>query len=322
MTEHPREDISRQMHDAAASWWSRRQANEPGIGPKLDAWLAIDPRHRKAFDQLERGWQDVDQLADRPIGRDRRLPRAPFHLRESTHRGAFVICALVVVGTLGTVALSRNSPLSIVSSARATSYRTHVGEIRDFTLTDGSRLTLDTDTQVLIRHDTRLIRIEMRSGRARLHSVHAETAVTVASERGMANVKGRTFDISMIGHEAMITAVGSPAEMRLDGALVRLRAGEGVNLGAAALNPHAVPAGDLRWVSGMIVLDAVPLDEAIAAINRYNAVQISIGAPDVAAKRVTGAFRASSPAAFAQTVAAMFDLHLEQPKPNELRLMP
>jgi transmembrane sensor len=45
------------------------------------------------------------------------------------------------------------------------------------------------------------------------------------------------------------------------------------------------------WQRGTIVLDDVPLPEALAAMNRYSATQIVIAAPALQSRRVSGVFR-------------------------------
>jgi transmembrane sensor len=45
------------------------------------------------------------------------------------------------------------------------------------------------------------------------------------------------------------------------------------------------------WQRGTIVLDDVPLPEALAAMNRYSQTQIVIPGPALQSRRVSGVFR-------------------------------
>jgi len=60
-------------------------------------------------------------------------------------------------------------------------------------------------------------------------------------------------------------------------------------------------------VKGMLVFDDVPLPDAVEAVNRYNGTRIELRTPK-AGGRVTGAFSAREPDAFAMAVAALFSL--------------
>jgi transmembrane sensor len=77
---------------------------------------------------------------------------------------------------------------------------------------------------------------------------------------------------------------------------------------AARAGSSAVAPAETRWVTGMLALDATPLGEAVAAINRYNGVQIRLADPALAVLRVTGAFHVHDPGGFAGAVAATFGL--------------
>ncbi|MBA4756385.1 MAG: DUF4880 domain-containing protein [Sphingobium sp.] len=327
MTDAERPSIPRSVYDAAGAWLARRQAGADPDGEKAFlAWLDADPRHRAAYDEAARAWRDSELLAESAVGRSRKLARAPFLMRHSTHVGALSLGVAAILG-VGTLAMVRHAaPFDLVSSADAATYRTAVGEIRTVRLADGSTLTLDTSTLVTVRftHDRR--RLELAQGRARFGVAQDGRPFIVAVSGGEIMARQTVFDVSVVGAEPTVSAIeGDIALQRVgrDGSVATqsLAAGEASSMGAD-VTPRARSLADARWVSGMVALDRTPLGSAVAAINRYNHRQVQLGDPALARLSVTGAFRARDPQQFAQAIATMFGLAVDASHPDRLILQP
>ena len=311
MSERRADGIPASVHDAAQDWLAQRQR---GLDPKDErrfaAWLAADPAHRRAYASAKETWQDSGLLALSDVGRARRLPRAPFYMRRSTHVGAAGMALAVLMGVMTVGVVERGGPFALVTPAEAATYQTSRGEIRTVTLADGSRVTLDTATVVHVHFDTASRRIDLERGRARFEVAADDRRtfmVTVAGTQVIAH--GRVFDVS--------AAEAVPELAVFDGAVAwqnasvsgprTLAAGQQSALEARA-GTAAISPAETRWVSGMLALDATPMGEAIVAINRYNAVQIRLLDPARSALKVTGAFRVRDPDGFAHAVSVMFGL--------------
>lgn len=70
----------------------------------------------------------------------------------------------------------------------------------------------------------------------------------------------------------------------------------------------------------MLEFDDTPLGEAIEQANRVGGAQLRLGGPALRRLRVTGAFRASDPRAFADALAAAFGLEVERSADGTLLL--
>ncbi|CAA9540292.1 MAG: hypothetical protein AVDCRST_MAG91-3791, partial [uncultured Sphingomonadaceae bacterium] len=77
---------------------------------------------------------------------------------------------------------------------------------------------------------------------------------------------------------------------------------------------------DRVWPSGMLDFDATPLSEAIGRANRYSRRKMRLADPGLAGLRVTGAFRIGDPVGLARSLAAAFDLRLEETADGHLSL--
>ena len=328
MTDPDGPSIPASVQDAAAEWLARRQADAGAQVERAFAdWLNADPRHRIAYEQVARDWQDSLVLADSPVGRSRKLGRAPFLMRHSTHVGAASLGLAAIVG-VATVGLVRHgSPFELVSPAEAATYRTAIGEIRTIRLSDGSSVTLDTATLVRVSFTAGQRRLDLAQGRARFHvAPDRQRPFAVDVPGGEILARSTLFDVSLVDAQPTISALEGSVELRSSTPDTPVRtqalaAGEKAVLGSHA-GPEPASAAEAQWVSGMLALDATPLGNAVATINRYNRIQVRFSDPHLARLLVTGAFRAREPDEFARGIAATFDLGIDRSDPDILLLKP
>jgi len=328
MTEPDERGIPTRVHDDAGRWLARLQGDvPPDVERDFDAWLKADPLHRRAYDQAARAWRDSMMLADSEVGRTRKLGRAPFLMRRSTHVGAAGLGLAVVLGLATVGVVRQDGPFALVSPAEAATYRTAIGEIRTIRLADGSQVTLDTATIVRVSFTTGSRRLALERGRARIQVMpDSQRPFVVAVEDGEVVARDAVFDVTVTEHPARVAAIGGQVELRTaapdaEAGVRTLAAGQQMVFGGSA-TPKPVSRAEARWISGMLGLDATPLGDAVAAINRYNDVQVRLADQRLAGLSVTGAFRTRDPQEFARAVAAMFDLDIDRSSAAAITLAP
>ena len=114
-------------------------------------WLAARPEHQAAFEAVTSMWEASGELQLRPPAASGQ--RAGFRAGLTLAAGACAsIVALLVIGS---VLYFRN--VGIVTA---------LGEQRTLTLDDGSRVFLNTDTNVRVRYDDQRRMIDLQIGRA------------------------------------------------------------------------------------------------------------------------------------------------------------
>ncbi|BDD67233.1 sensor [Sphingobium sp. TA15] len=317
MTEPGGTEIPQSIHEAAEKWLARRAGqSDPALERDFALWIDADPRHCVAYDLIKRNWQLGTLLQERHVGRNRSLPRAPFWMRQKTHIAAAGLGAAVLLGVASVSLLRFGGPLGISTAAEAAVYETAVGEIRTISLADGSTVILDTASRLRVQLSGSERRLDLDRGRARFEVAGDERRVfRVRVAGGEIVAHGTMFDVSLIGAHPLVTVLNGSVELHRSDASAETRAfGPGQSV---ALDGHrtgqAASAVEARWVSGMLALDATPLAEAVAAINRYNRIQIRLAEPFAMPLRVTGAFRVRDPEGFARAVAASFHLKMERP---------
>ena len=325
MTEPGGTEIPKSIHEIAEKWLVRRAGrSDPASERDFALWIDADPRHRIAYDRIKRDWQLGTLLQERQVGQNRSLPRAPFWMRQKIHIAAASLGAAALLGVVSVGLLRSGGPFAISTAAQAAVYETAVGEIRSVRLADGSTVILDTATRLRVQLSGGDRRLDLDQGRARFHVAadrHRPFRVLVVG--GEITAHGTVFDVSMIG-APVVTVLDGSVELRVPNAAsdqVRtLPPGKALALDGD-MTEQAASAGDARWVSGMLALDATPLTEAVAAINRYNKVKLRLAEPLAPPVRVTGAFRVRDPEAFARAVVASFHLKIERPDSNTILLL-
>lgn len=262
-------------------------------------------------------WRQAGGLGSTQVGRNRQLPRR----RPSLFELPFVrpalagIFVLVVAGIAFLLLGARtNAPIMVAQAAPLT---TRVGEIRTLKLADGSTVTLDTDSSIVVRISETSRDVHLVRGRARF-DVAADAERPFRVEAGDRSVSAlvTTFDIgletggvrvSLYRGQADVTSA-SPEDR--GGAVTRLSAGECLSGSGAKASVGRLHQGSGQWISGMLSFDGTPLAEVLEQTNRYSETKIRLGTPALGSLRVTGAFRPLPVKALAATLAATFDLKI------------
>lgn len=306
----------------AARWLARLQGGpNPGIEREFQKWRDADPRHSAAFDRVRRSYEQAGLLRHSPIvasGRhDPVIRKAEWRARPALAAAA----AIALLVPIGAVLLRGGVPM--FGGSDALILMTSVGEIRQVGLADGSSVTLDTATSVEVEIGRSRRTAHLKHGRARFHVTPAaepfviDTAsTTIASREGV-------IDVEQVARTSRVSIISGTAEVRGSGQVstagLALAAGEGVTVERAGPEQkHAVPAA-ADWTRGMLQFDRTPLGEAVALANRYSDRRIILGT-DLAALRVTGAFRAGDSASFAKALASAFGLSIGQDAEGNLIL--
>lgn len=290
--------------DAEAAAWlarlrgpRRTEATERG----LRAWLATDPAHAAAFSRATEVWDLIGGAGaqlDRSLG-SRRTGMARWPMAMAA--GLALVACLIGGGVLFT-----GGP----------AYRTQVGEQQSVILSDGTRLTLNTDSRVRVRYSAGLRRVELDQGEAMFEVAKnpARPFVVVAAgdevralgtvfvvRRDQARlavtlVEGRV-SVSEPGKAGRrVLAVLTPGQ-RLT---VRPEAGSGID--------HPRIEAVTAWRRGQVMFDDVSLLDAAEELNRYGGRRIVVGDPSLGAMKISGVFSTSDPGAFAAAAAQLLDL--------------
>lgn len=285
------------------------------------AWLAEDEAHGLAYDRLNKLWSAVGTLRHSPMAKDflSGLREGSPPTRHQHSRRGFLAASLAG----GAIAAGGGGWIAYQAFFATEAYATEIGEQRRIVLSDGSAVTLNTDSALRLRYNANERRLWLDRGQAFFavaHDAHRTFRVFVGEDEVRA--VGTAFDIRRDGQRAQVTvedgtvAIYRDAEIEMveaDRPTAVLEANQ--QLVVAPAEPVQIAVVDTRrtgaWRFGQMVLDADALSTAVAEINRYNARQIVIADPSLADMRINGVFQTGRPEAFVETLTAAFPVQVK-----------
>lgn len=293
-------ETQKTINAQAAAWLARlhSEARLPADEAGFQAWVAEDDRHRAAFEKLTMMW-------DAATG-DGHVAARPRVSRRAVLAGS-VVAAVAAVG----------GGLMVLKNRGSQSFETALGEQRKVLLDDGTQLTMDTGTRLVVTMGDQRRAVDLLSGRA--HFVVAKDSlrpfVVTAGDRQVVAV-GTAFDVARDGDELSVTMVEGKVIVHQSGHSVRDRtlvAGDRLRLGRAPGDtkqdrPDVLVA--TAWQTGRAVFDNTPLNDAIVELNRYDRRQLVITDPAVGDLRISGSYETGASEAFASSVAELLPVEV------------
>jgi len=236
-----------------------------------------------------------------------RLPRFSTRMR--------AVAALLIVGTAAGTAW-------YFSRSHTNSYRTQIGALATVPLSDGSKVTLNTDSQIHVELSPALRRVKLDQGEA-FFEVSKDGArpfvVDIADKRVIAvgtqfSVRRENDDIRVLVTEGRVWIERRGTADKA--AQTQLAAGSEARTSRTAVlidRPAPVQVEQLlSWRTGYIIFRDTALADAVAEFNRYSARKIYIEDPAIAGIRIGGNFRSGDADAFLWLLHSGFPINVEQ----------
>lgn len=335
-----------QIKNVAADWVARRHSIEwtQVDESTFHEWLNASISHRVEYLSHEKTWQDANRLqvfgagsqleSSGPIAEWRRSPYFKYvrgnisdRLRslpsavsendtsaaapptgkatiQSRHRH-FAIASCFLLGCIAVYLAWDHS--------REPYYSTSIGITTAVPLSDGSKITLNSNSAVRVGLTERQRVVELKQG---------EAYFEVASD------PNRPFIVHAAGQQ--IVVLGTKFSVRRDGDEIRVIVTEGkvragdVFLAAGSIarahnsqifvQQKSLPKVEdlLSWREGYLMFDEISLGEAVAEFNRYNTRKFLIKDPAIANISVTGHFRSTNVESFARLLEEGFRVSIER----------
>lgn len=327
MSSHPRRSSSA-LDEEAARWVVRMHSDQVTVEEEraFAHWLADSAENRRAYDEQANTWAAIGALRS-----NREARRALYPLRSFSHpnlqRRGLIAAAFAAFLAFGAGAAFLSQP-----HASGQRYATGLGEQRRLSLSDGSIVTLNTDSVVRTEFDGRERRLWLEKGQAFFSVAHdSARPFRVFVQDNEVRAVGTAFDVRLDGENTQVTldegvvvvfddATAKAAKERAPVAILK----PGQQIIVCASEPMRIAWVDLRrvnaWRSGRMVLDAEPLSTAIAEINRYNARKILLADPGLNDLAVSGVFQTSHPDAFIEALIAGFPVDVVSQDATAIRL--
>lgn len=303
----------RKVRAEAAAWLARLHGpnRTPALEKGLRRWLAEDSLHAREFELATDVWNET---GGHPGG----LPRP--------HQGAR-LARVFIPALAATAAALLLGSWWLVQALGPTSLSTGIGDQKTVMLGDGSRITLNTDTQLSVQYGNAMRIVTLKYGEAYFDVVHNPTRpfIVRAGERKVIDL-GTRFVVNRTG------SASDPLTVTVIEGRVAVAPADTPDISPPQLNAHVhiVSAGHLfgfhpdavptirnisvdeatAWLNGQLIFDGTSLVDAAEQLNRYNAMKIRVMSSQAATIPVGGVFRIGDSLSFARAVAAANHLRL------------
>jgi transmembrane sensor len=314
--------INHEIDRVAADWAARRDLEGLSADEQaeFEAWLAADVRHLGAYGRAEAVLARLERLNRPPldIEAQERCDKSGWNRRRVLLTGG---ATAGVAAALGVAVIPRGTPRELLS--------TEIGQIREIVLTDGSVVSLNTNSEIEVRFTRDARNIDLIKGEALFDVAKNHTRPFIVSAGGTSvRAVGTSFTVSRLPQQPIQVLVKEGiVELQRDNAPEAPPVRASANIRAIAppdapivtvAMPEAKLARDLEWQYGRIALDNETLADAAGEFARYSEVHIIVD-PAVSNRTVTGLFASNDPVGFAKAVAAVLKLQTEV-KGSEVRI--
>ncbi|WP_454856412.1 FecR family protein [Rhizobium binxianense] len=281
----------RERQDQALSWFVRMNSGGASASERRDfaAWRTGHPENEAEYVRLQRMWSDLDHA------------RAPSPRHGSSHAHARrglsrrgLLGAGAALAAAGTAAWMGGASDYLFSDQF-----TGTAEIRELTLADGTRVTLDADSAFSVDYSQSRRRLSLHRGRAYFDVARDETRpFSVAAADGSVTALGTQF-VVQIWDDQVTTSVQESAVSVVapNGAGIRLATGETVSYGPGGLGTveNCDAEVETAWRRGRLIFENRPLGRVVSEVNRYRRGTIRILDGRLQNLRVSGIFDVANP---------------------------
>jgi transmembrane sensor len=307
---------SQEIDDAAAEWAARvdRGALTAEEESALETWLAGDSRHLGAYAKA----RAVSVRTERARALGPAFDPAVFAPPQQPTLSRRRVLSIAGVAAAGAAAIT----LGIVLQLGGRQFSTSLGETRVVSLEDGSVITLNTASRVVVKYTDERRHVELLQGEALFDVAKNPTRpfVVAASDTEVRAV-GTSFTIKWLHDKPMQVLVREGLvevkRTRMPGApIVRVAANSRVvapehSDTATHPVPPAEVSRELAWRVGRIAFQGETLQEAAEMFARYSETRIVIDDPRIANETITGLFVSNDPVGFSKAVAISLNLHAQ-----------
>lgn len=319
--------------EAAATWLSLMLSGDASSEDQemLEAWRTENEDNALAWSKVSIVWDYSASARDEPeIAAMRRQALARPKQRSNwmpVALAASLAIAVIGVGiTSNGFGLGGSGGTQIAMETR--DFRTKVGQRSDIPLSDGSTMTLNTDSAVHVALSKSERRIELASGEAYFDVAKDKTRPFVVDTAKLTiTALGTRFAVRALDDGATVALVEGSVRVARQGAgtneAVVLQAGSILRLTPSGFEVTRGDAARLaNWRTGRLSFDQTPLAAAVEEMNRYTTKPILLSTPSLGSTPVTGLFATDRPDELVTMLTASGAVHAARQPDGSILLKP
>lgn len=344
------------IESEAAAWIAQLDGKTPSRDDlaALREWMNRSAMHKQAFERLAELWNDANVLTvlSVPSPGATAPQRSGFFgsLRASSVAVALSVFAAVTLivlwqgGFLSAALHSTGLVANLASEQPAATYATAIGKQAHVQLADGSRITLNTNSEVRVRYGRERRQVELARGEALFEVAHDRNRpFLVHAGTGLIRAVGTAFTVHLQddNHVGVIVTEGkvelatvtdaadsATAHTRSPSArsavLATLHAHQSARFGRAVESIESLPDAEfskrLAWREGVLRFDGDALSEVVQQVNRYTTQKVIIRDPALRDLRIGGYFKVGETEAMLEALQKGFGVRVERADSNVVYL--
>ena len=320
MLKKNRFEINSQILAEAAEWFAVLGSDQVSKSEReqWQAWLASHPDHQLAWSRVEYLTHTFDDLP----------PKATSDTLNSPDLNRRRILKTAILGTLSlsTWELWQQEYLQQLSA----DYNTEIGVTRSITLTDGSQISLDTNTAINVEFTSTLRKVQLISG-----EIYIKTApdnanfyrpLVVDTHQGRVLAMGTRFSVNQQSNETQVKVFEEaveiqPSKLELNQRLT-LKAGQSTDFTQLKIKPlQPIYNNQPAWTQGILLADNLRLNDFLIQLNRYRRGFVTC-TPEIADIRIVGSFPINDINRILAMLEETLPIKISSPLPLWVRILP
>lgn len=329
------------IEEQAEKWFVRigsRDVSETELA-NHQAWLQADAKHQHAYRELQALWDLSGHFSDAPeVMAVREQVRSRISKTEQSgflgflkirwaHAAVAASFVLVALSGLhfGYGKTSLEPVIGIV-------YETPIGESKEFVLSDGSIIFLDTQTRLVADFSAEARHISLERGQARFDvAKDAERPFSVMAGIGKITALGTAFVVKKTPTDVLVTLIHGSVEVAQQNQMTTIshtpsqpdHIGQQLAYSRKGISKANIVdiSQSVAWQDGRLVFENHTLAQVVSELNRYSKKKIVIGDRSLRAIRVTGVFNVGSDGNALEALQYYFSLKLTTDQRGNLVLI-
>ena len=287
--------ITPSIHEQASFWVLRLHADDCTAAERREfqAWLAKAPTHLQAYQKAEGLWQSFSLANQHPaqqiaFARDQlRQARQQQHHRQQIRSGRLAAAALLLA--TGIAPFGWNW-------LQTETYSTVKGQRAEITLSDGSHVELNTDSQVRVNYAGQTRQVSLDRGEALFTVAHnPEKPFEVIAAAGRIRDIGTRFNVNQWRGETIVSVLEGEVAVSTGSSSItqNLLPGQQIhydNSGSISALAEFDHKTITAWRDGLLVFKKASLSEVLDQLSRYHGIELKISDPKLRDLKVSGDF--------------------------------
>lgn len=313
------------IHELAVSWVTRLHSGDCTDQERHDfeVWLAQSEAHRAAHHEVAIFWAGLSQLEPHAAPQ---LAAARAYLRDA-RQSRYALSKKRLAGVLSIILMMGFS--SFLWSWLSTDiYRTAKGESASIELSDGSRIDLNTETELSVQYTWTTRSVKLERGEALFAVVHnAEKPFEVIAASGRIQDIGTRFNVYRQADRVSVTVLEGEVSVAAgqNPTAQNLTPGQQISYDSTGNRSAILPVDTdvaSAWQKGQLVFKSQPLSEVLDQLGRYHDASLQVQGSRLQTLKVSGVFPTNNLNLTLNTIAGALPIKVTQTATNSFVIAP